>query len=214
MEQEILNMLPVGKLKVSRPVLSEGESATTLPHKTHSCLITFLDPETDPWVRKAYGVAGLRRHKLLRLTGEAYEQKLNLNQEMVSFDILGCGLRTLQRDIAFFSSLGVLVPFQRSFRQPRQERFYYKVAAAKLFLDGMSKPEITARLYLHPGQTDQFIRNFAKLAKLADSGLSMIQIETVSKQPEVLIKECLELFKTYNTPNLFKALDLLTKAVH
>ena len=133
---------------------------------------------------------------------------------MVSFDILGCGLRTLQRDIAYFYSLGVLVPLQRIFRRPRKERFYYKVAAAKLFLDGMSRLEITSRLYLHPRHSDQFIKNFAKLAKLADSGLSISQIETVSKQPEVLIKDCLELFKTYNTPHLFKSLDLLAKAVH
>ncbi|PYV86591.1 MAG: hypothetical protein DMG05_19270 [Acidobacteria bacterium] len=205
--------LPPGKLEISKLVILNKREAKDAPSEKLPCWITFFDPEKDPWVRKTYGMTGLRRHKLLRITGEVYEQSISLNQEVVSSDLLGCGIRTLQRDIILFASLGVWIPFQHVSNPNRAGGYTYKVAVVKLYLEGMTKAEITSSLYHDPERIGKFIEDFARFTKLAQSGLSIYQIKAVLLLPEVLLEEYWTLFKIYNTPQLFKKLDLLAKAV-
>jgi hypothetical protein len=209
MEENNESTLPVGRLRISRR--SGKADAKTASTAAPSCVVTFWDPEADAKIRKTYGVAGLRRHKLLRITSEALEQGFPLSQDLVSFDILGCGLRTLQRDVAHFAAAGVFVPFQRISLSDRKRRYTYPVAAAKLYLEGRSQQEIAAMLYQNVELVDSFIRNFAKIVRLAISGIGPGHIGTVTQVSEVLIEEHLLLFKEYNTPQLFMRLDLFTR---
>jgi hypothetical protein len=203
-----LEPFPPGKLEISKLVRLNKTEVDDSSHESGPCLITFLDPEKDRWVRKTYGMSGLRRHKLLRITGEAYEQSISLNQEVVSSDLLGCGIRTLQRDITLFASLGVWVPFQHVSRN-RAERYTYKVAVVKQYLEGTTKAQIASSLYHDPDRIAKFIADFSRFTQLAQSGLSSYQIEAVLQLPEALLEEYWALFKAYNTPQLFKKLELL-----
>jgi Protein of unknown function (DUF1670) len=211
MEERNETTFPTGKLKISR-VVKSGKADQASPSPTEqSCVVTFWEPAGDLKIRKAYGVAGLRRHKLLRITSEALQQSFPLSQDLVSFDILGCGLRTLQRDVAHFGAAGVFVPFQRVSVTDRKRRYTYPVAAAKLYLEGRSQQEIAAALYQNLEVVEGFIRDFAKVVRLAISGIASTHMGTVTQVPEVLIEEYLLLFKEYNTPQLFMRLDLFAR---
>jgi hypothetical protein len=211
MEERNETAFPTGRLKISRAVKSAKAGQMSASPAVESCVVTFWEPGGDLKIRKAYGVAGLRRHKLLRITAEALQQSFPLSQDLVSFDILGCGLRTLQRDVAHFSAAGVFVPFQRVSVADRKRRYTYPVAAAKLYLEGRSQQEIAATLYQSLEVVDGFIRDFAKVVRLAISGISSAHMGTVTQVPEVLIEEYLLLFKEYNTPQLFMRLDLFAR---
>jgi len=211
MEERTETTFPTGKLKVSRVVKGGKASQTSASPSVQFCVITFWEPEGDLKIRKAYGVAGLRRHKLLRITAEALQQSFPLSQDIVSFDILGCGLRTLQRDVAHFGAAGVFVPFQRVSEIDRKRRYTYPVAAAKLYLEGRPQQEIAAILYQNSEVVEGFIRNFAKVVRLAISGIASTHMGTVTQVPEVLIEEYLLLFKEYNTPQLFMRLDMFAR---
>ena len=211
MEERNETTFPTGKLKISRAFKSGKADQTSPSPPVQSCVVTFWEPEGDLRIRKAYGVAGLRRHKLLRITAEALQQSFPLSQDLVSFDVLGCGLRTLQRDVAHFGAAGVFVPFQRVSLTDRKSRYTYPVAAAKLYLEGRSQQEIAAILYQTLEVVEGFIRDFAKVVRLAISGISSAHMGTVTQVSEVLIEEYLLLFKEYNTPQLFMRLDLFAR---
>jgi hypothetical protein len=214
MEENNDTTLPVGRLKISRPTGSTkgGNAGWGIASSArHSCVVTFWDPVGDLRIRKAHGVAGLRRHKLLRITAEALQQSFPLSQDLVSFDILGCGLRTLQRDVAYFARAGVFVPFQRVSLTDRKRRYTYAVAAAKLYLEGRSQQEIAAILYQNVEAAESFIRDFAKVVRLASSGIGPAHMGTVTQVSEILIEEYLMLFKEYNTPQLFMRLDMFAR---
>jgi len=211
MEERNETTFSTGRLKISRVVKSGKAGQTSASPPVESCVVTFWEPEGDLKIRKAHGVAGLRRHKLLRITAEALQQSFPLSQDIVSFDILGCGLRTLQRDVAHFGAAGVFVPFQRVSLTDRKRRYTYPVAAAKLYLEGRSQQEIAAILYQTLEVVEGFIRDFAKVARLAISGISSTHMGTVTQVSEVLIEEYLLLFKEYNTPQLFMRLDLFAR---
>lgn len=211
MEERNETTFPAGKLKISR-VVKNGKADQASPSPTvQFCVVTFWEPEGDLKIRKAYGVAGLRRHKLLRITSEALQQSFPLSQDLVSFDILGCGVRTLQRDVAHFGAAGVFVPFQRVSVTDRKRRYTYPVAAAKLYLEGRSQQEIAATLYQDLEVVEGCIRDFAKVARLAISGIASAHMGTVTQIPEAVIEEYLLLFKEYNTPQLFMHLDLFAR---
>jgi Protein of unknown function (DUF1670) len=203
-------VFPAGRLKVSQASMT-AKGHRTASGAAHCCVVTFWNPAGDREIRKAYGVAGLRRHKLLRITTEAFHQEFPLKQDFVSFDILGCGLRTLQRDVAHFAAAGVYVPFQRVPSTERKRRYTYPVSAAKLYLEGRAQHEIASTLYQNEEVIEGFIRDFAKLVRLAGSGIGSAHIGTVTQIPEVLIEEYLLLFKEYNTPELFMRLDLFAR---
>jgi len=211
MEENNQAALSAGRLRISRRDKSGKADPKALSTAIEWCVVTFWDPEGDLKIRKTHGVAGLRRHKLLRITSEALQQGFPLSQDLVSFDILGCGLRTLQRDVAHFAAAGVFVPFQRISINDRKRRYTYPVAAAKLYLEGRSQQEIAATLYQNVEVVDQFVRDFAKVVRLASSGIGPGHMGTVTQVPEVLIEEYLLLFTEYNTPQLFMRLDLFTR---
>ena len=215
MEENNETAIPIGRLKISRPAAGSAKSGKAArgvaPSTPHSCVVTFWDPEGDIRIRKAYGVAGLRRHKLLRITAEALQQSFPLSQDLVSFDILGCGLRTLQRDVAHFAAAKVFVPFQRVSLNDRKQRYTYPVAAAKLYLEGRSQQEIAVILYQNVEVVEGFIRDFAKVVRLATSGIGPAHMGTVTQVPDILIEEYLMLFKEYNTPQLFMRLDMFAR---
>lgn len=203
---------PAGRLRISRPAKIGKSDTRAASPAAQSCVVTFWDPESDLQIRKSFGVAGLRRHKLLRITAEALQQSFPLSQDLVSFDILGCGLRTLQRDVAYFARVGVFVSFQRLSQSDRKHRYTYPVASAKLYLEGRSQQEIAGLLYQSVEAVEAFIRDFAKIVRLANSGIGSSHIGTVTQVPETLIEEYLLLFKEYNTPQLFMRLDLFARS--
>jgi hypothetical protein len=211
MEERDKTTFPTGRLKISLVAKTGKAGQTSSSPAVEFCVVTFWEPEGDLKIRKAYGVAGLRRHKLLRITTEALQQSFPLSQDLVSFDILGCGLRTLQRDVAHFGAAGVFVPFQRVSLTDRKQRYTYPVAAAKLYLEGRSQQEIASILYQNLEVVEGFIRNFAKVVRLAISGIASAHMGTVTQVSDVLIEEYLLLFKEYNTPQLFMRLDLFAR---
>ncbi|MEW5978039.1 MAG: DUF1670 domain-containing protein [Acidobacteriota bacterium] len=213
MEQQSPDNLPPGKLRVSG--VGRGSSRVSSgsdPTEGWSCLLTLLDPADDGWIRRKYGVIGLRRHKLLRVTAEAYEQEGSLSQEVVAFDILGCGIRTLQRDLVLFSQLGVWVPFQRYSERNRLDRYLYKAAAVRHYLEGKSKHEIAELLYQRLEFVESLIVVFAKLTKLCASGIGKEHLPRVLDLPAATLEEYLALYRQFNTPARFKMLDVLAKA--
>ena len=92
----------------------------------------------------------------------------------------------------------------------RKRRYTYPVAAAKLYREGRSHYEIAAIVYQNVEGVQRFIRDFAKVVRLASSGIGSAHMGTVTQVPEVLIEEYLLLFKEY-PPQLFMRLDLFAR---
>ena len=114
--------------------------------------------------------------------------------------------------MAHFAAAGVFVPFQRVSVTDRKRRYTCPVAAAKLYLEGRSQHEIAAILFQNVEVVERFIREFAKVVRLASNSLGPAHMGTVTQVPEVLIEESLLLFKEYNTPQLFTRLDLFARS--
>ena len=76
--------------------------------KKVSCRLRLNDVEADLEVLATYGLAGLRRHRILRLTQEAYDQDALLSYEDLAI-LLTTSPATVKRDIRALKQSGYFV---------------------------------------------------------------------------------------------------------
>ncbi|HEY8369877.1 MAG TPA: DUF1670 domain-containing protein, partial [Thermodesulfobacteriota bacterium] len=99
----------VGQLKISGVLSSEPAGKPLRDCARGECFVTYDAGEEDEETRRRYGVIGLRRFKLLRIATEAHDQGIDLTQEGLA-KILGAGVKTVKRDIAYFRKHGIFLP--------------------------------------------------------------------------------------------------------
>jgi Protein of unknown function (DUF1670) len=121
-----------------------------------------LDAGQDDFrVRLAYGVEGLRRARILRLTAEARDQGGLLSYEDLAFRLFNCGVRTIVRDVQALHRRELEVP-SRGQQQDIGPGQTHRVQAVRLFLLGHQPNEIARRLYHTLGSIENYIKTRAR----------------------------------------------------
>jgi hypothetical protein len=156
--------------------------------------LTTSDPD-DAAILKEQGVTGLRKHKLLRLANEAYDQGGLLIQEDLAL-LLTTSIRTIQRDMQEMRQQGVVVP-TRGEIQDIGPTVSHKTKIIELYLKGYEYTEIEQRTR-HTGEAiKRYISGFSKVVLLSNQGYSIIQIRELTNSSEKVITEYLALYEAY-----------------
>jgi Protein of unknown function (DUF1670) len=165
--QDADHQLGLGRIKLL--VVAAGEPAgKPLSHCQKANVELTLDAgQEDYQVRLAYGVEGLRRSRILRVTAEAREQGGLLSYEDLAFRLFNCGIRTIVRDVQALRRRQIEVPSRGQQRDigPGQT---HRVQAVRLYLQGLEANEIARRLYHTLGSIENYITTFARVVILAN----------------------------------------------
>ena len=146
-----------------------------------------LDAGQDDFqVRLAYGVEGLRRTRILRLTAEARDQGGLLSYEDLAFRLFNCGVRTIVRDVQALRRRELEVP-SRGQQQDIGPGQTHRVQAVRLFLLGHQPNEIARRLYHTLGSIENYITTFARVVILVNKGYADDEIAFVMRRSSPLI---------------------------
>ena len=157
-------------------------------------ILTTSDP-SDAEILKEQGVTGLRKHKLLRLANEAYDQGGLLIQEDLAL-LLTTSIRTIQRDMQEMRQRGIVVP-TRGEIQDIGPTVSHKTKIIELYLKGYEYTEIELRTR-HTGESiKRYISGFSKVVLLSNQGYSIIQIRELTNSSEKVITEYLALYEAY-----------------
>ncbi len=171
-----------GNLRNDSQIIYHAVSADEPPGKSLdqlrlvSVTLTVSEPG-DAEILAAQGVSGLRKHKLLRLANEAYDQGGLLIQEDLAL-LLTTSTRTIQRD-----DIGPTVS--------------HKTKIIELYLKGYEYTEIEQRTRHTGDSIKRYISGFSKVILLTLKGYSPIQIRELTNQSEKVIQEYLALYETY-----------------
>src|SRR5262249_40382980 len=140
----------------------------------------------DYKVRRDYGVEGLRRCRILRLTTEAREQGGLLSYEDLAFRLFNCGLRTIVRDVQALRRREIEVPSRGQQRDigPGQT---HRVLAVRLYLQGHEPNEIARRLYHTLGSIENYVTTFARVAILINKHYVDDEIAFVIRRSSSLV---------------------------
>lgn len=164
--------------------------------KKVSCKLTLNDPLTDYEILAQYGLAGLRRHRLLRLTREALDQGAVLSYEDLAV-ILTTSPATVRRDARSLRKQGKLI-VTRGWKQDMGPGTSHKTQIIEMYLKGYTFSEIEQRTNHSEKSITKYLRDFTQLIVLKKQNFSPAQIRQVTGFSQRLVNEYLDLFNYYN----------------
>ncbi len=151
------------------------------------CFVTYDAGQEDDDTRRRHGVIGLRRYKLLRIATEAHDQGIDLTQEGLA-RILGAGLKTVKRDIAYFRTHGIYLP-TRGQQKGLGPIVPHEVEAVRLTLEGQSDWEVSRRILLSPGMVTRILGAFGRVIAFLRAGRDPEDVAYLVGMPRRLVDE-------------------------
>ncbi len=190
------NTLGLGQIKLL--VVAAHEPAGKSLEECQKVTVNLtLDAGLDDFeTRQAYGVEGLRRHRLLRMTAEARDQGGLLSYEDLAFRLLNCGVRTIVRDVGALRRKDVEVP-SRGQQQDIGPGQTHRVQAVRLYLQGLEANEIARRLYHTLAAIENYVTTFARVAVLVNKDYVDDEIAFVIRRSSILVAAYRQLYEEF-----------------
>ncbi len=163
--------------------------------KKVSCRLTLNDVQEDLQVLADYGLAGLRRHRILRLTQEAYDQDALLSHEDLAV-LLTTSPATVKRDIRVLKQDGYFV-MTRGAKHDMGPGLSHKTQILELYFKAYTFTEIQQKTNHSERAVYRYLRDFTQVATLHHQGFPNAQIRLISHLSDRLVREYLSLYEQY-----------------
>lgn len=157
--------------------------------------LTLNEFNSDLQVLADRGLAGLRRHRILRLTREAYDQSAVLSYEDLAV-LLTSSPATVKRDIRALRQSGFFI-VTRGWKHDMGPGISHKTQIIDLYLKGYQFTEIEQKVNHSETAVLKYLRHFTQIIQLHTQNFSPPQIRTVTGFSDKLIGEYIELYKQY-----------------
>jgi len=164
--------------------------------KKVSCRLTLTDPNSDFEVLANYGLAGIRRHRILRLTRQAADQGALLSYEDLAI-LLTSSPSTMKRDIRQLKNEGYFI-MTRGAKHDMGPGLSHKTQILELYFKGYQFTEIEQKTNHSERAVWRYLRDFTQVATLHQQGFPKAQIYIITHLSEKLISEYLQLFSEYS----------------
>ena len=169
--------------------------------KKISVKLTLHDPQTDLEILQQKGIAGLRRHRLKRLTKEAIDQGGVLSYEDLAI-LLTTSIVTIKRDVARLRREKETI-LSRGWRHDMGRGISHKTQIIHMYLSGYQFSEIEQKTHHSESAVARYLRDFTQPARQSLAGgvvtlhkqkLTQAQIRQVTGFSHRLVVEYLKLF--------------------
>ena len=170
--------------------------------------LKLLDFNTDLQALGQYGLAGLRRHRLARLTRQAYDQGALLSYEDLAM-LLTTSPSTVRRDAYYLRHQGLFV-LTRGMKHDMGPGLSHKTLILDLYFKGYTFSEIERQTNHSEVSVKRYLADFIQIASLSRQHFSPGQIRRIAQKSERLVREYLRLYQTYKKTDNQRLSQLLT----
>jgi hypothetical protein len=170
--------------------------------------LRLIDFNADLEVLANFGLAGLRRHRLARITKQAYDQGALLSYEDIAM-ILSTSPATVKRDARALRQQGKFV-MTRGVKQDMGPGLSHKTIICDLYFKGYTFSEIELQTNHSETSVKRYLADFIQIASLQMQHFSLQQVRLIARKSERLVREYLQLYNTYEHQNNQRLHDLLT----
>lgn len=157
-----------------------------------SVVLTLLEAD-DHKVAAQSGADGLRRHRLCRLSEEAYAQKGLLTQEDLA-QLLCADVRTVRRDIRRLQKEADVIVPTRGQQKDIGPGVTHKGVALARWLEGKDPQEVARAIHHSLHAVERYIQSFARVVFLAGKGFELLHIAFTMGISTHLARTYLELY--------------------
>lgn len=167
-----------------------------------------IDFNSDLEALATYGLAGLRRHRLARITKEAYDQNALLSYEDLAM-ILTTSPSTIRRDVQHLRRQGQFI-MTRGTKHDMGPGLSHKTIIIDLYFKGYTFSEIERQTNHSETSVKRYLMDFIQIASLYQQKFSKNQIRLIAKKSDRLVREYIQLYKTYHEKDNERLNELLT----
>lgn len=197
-------------------VTIENSPKTKLKDCQMKTVILTLDAGAeDLEVRRGRDVTGLRRHRLCRISHEAFQQGGLLTVEDLANRLLNCGERTLVRDIKALKQEGIILPL-RSTIKDMGRAITHRELIVKEWLEGKEFSQIARSCSHSIDAIANYVDKFRRVVCLAKDNHEIKTIAFLVKISESLAQQYYDLYLNAGivAHRRSELDDLLKKTIH
>lgn len=173
-----------------------------------SVRLQLMDFNSDLEALAEYGLQGLRRHRLARLTRQAYDQGGLLSYEDLAM-LLTTSPATVKRDVAHLRREGLFI-LTRGSKHDMGPGRSHKTIILDLYFKGYPFTDIERQTNHSETSVQRYLADFIQVASLRRQGFTPAQIRRITQKSERLVREYLELYTTYDRQDNERLTQLLT----
>ena len=170
--------------------------------------VKLLDFQSDLTVLADNGLIGLRRHRLARLTRQAYEQGALLSYEDLAM-LLTTSPSTIRRDVYALRKQGLFI-LTRGMKHDMGPGLSHKTSICDLYFKGYTFTEIEHQTNHSESSVRRYLADFIQVASLHRQGFRPSQIRLIAQKSDRLVREYLALYQAYARQDNERLEQLLT----
>lgn len=163
---------------------------------------------TDLDALAQFGLAGLRRHRLMRLTKQAYDQGTLLSYEDLAM-LLTTSPSTVKRDVQLLRQQGLFI-MTRGAKHDMGPGLSHKTIILDLYFNGYTFSEIEQKTNHSETSLKRYLADFTQVATLYKQNFSQQQIRMITKKSNRIVREYIQLYQTFNNQDNQRLDKLLT----
>lgn len=170
--------------------------------------LKLIELNTDLNALANYGLAGLRRHRMARITRQAYDQGALLSYEDLAL-ILTTSPATVRRDVQVLRREGMFI-MTRGTKQDMGPGLSHKTIILDLYFNGYTFSEIEQKTNHSESSVKRYLADFVQVASLYKQNFSHQQIRLIAKKSDRLVREYIQLYQTFAKQDNKRLKQLLT----
>jgi len=170
--------------------------------------LKLYDFNSDLEVLADCGLAGLRRHRLARLTRQAYDQGALLSYEDLAM-LLTTSPATVKRDVYQLRHEGMFI-MTRGAKHDMGPGLSHKTIIIDLYFKHHTFTEIEQKTNHSESSVKRYLADFVQVAALYRQGFSANQIRLIAKKSARLVREYIQLYETFAGQDNQRLTELLT----
>jgi len=170
--------------------------------------VKLIDFNSDLEALATYGLAGLRRHRLARISKEAYDQNALLSYEDLAM-LLTTSPSTIRRDVQHLRRQGQFI-MTRGTKHDMGPGLSHKTIIIDLYFKGYTFTEIERQTNHSETSVKRYLLDFIQIASLYQQKFSKNQIRLIAKRSDRLTREYIQLYNTYYQQDNERLNELLT----
>lgn len=170
--------------------------------------LRLIDLNSDLEALANLGLAGLRRHRLARITRQAYDQGALLSYEDLAM-ILTTSPATVKRDCYHLRHDGMFI-MTRGMKHDMGPGLSHKTIIIDLYLKNHTFTEIEKITNHSETSVKRYLADFVQVASLYKQNFTHNQIRLIAKKSNRLVREYLQLYDVYHQENNVRLEQLLS----
>lgn len=170
--------------------------------------LKLMDINSDFEVLSNYGLAGMRRHRIERLTRQTYDQGALLTYEDLAL-LLTSSPATIKRDIFFLRKEGKFI-VTRGSKLDMGPGLSHKSIILDLYFKGYSFTEIELKTNHSETSVKRYLADFTQIATLYKQNFSHQQIRLIAQKSDRIVREYIQLYDIYYKLDNKRLLDIIS----